>query len=208
VRAGTEHTERRQRLEQELHERVQSWRLPPGVEALQAWRGVPLPVAVTTGAELGDWTRVEHPRPLRKYPGLLPSPYPSGERRRQGALPKAGHAHARRALVEGAWASRSPAQVSRPPQLRLDKLPNPSQAISWKAQGRRCKRFRRVRARGQHANHVVVAMARELRGFMWASANQLPVTPSPLDDHGPPPGKVTNLPGKRRGPGVGPPATA
>src|SRR5262247_677552 len=36
VRAITEHSERLQRLEQELHEQVKSWRLQPVVEALQA----------------------------------------------------------------------------------------------------------------------------------------------------------------------------
>jgi transposase len=40
VRAVTEHTERLQRLEQELQEHVKSWRLHPVVEALQALRGV------------------------------------------------------------------------------------------------------------------------------------------------------------------------
>jgi hypothetical protein len=32
-------------------------------------------------------------------------------------------------------------------------------------------------ARGKHANQVVVAIARELVGFMWAIAKQVPVTP-------------------------------
>jgi transposase len=47
----------------------------------------------------------------------------SGERRRQGSITKAGNTHARRAfaLVEGAWASRYPAKVSRHLQLRLEK---------------------------------------------------------------------------------------
>jgi transposase len=36
-----------------------------------------------------------------------------GEQRRQGSLTKAGNARARRALVEGAWAYRYPAKVSR-----------------------------------------------------------------------------------------------
>jgi transposase len=52
VRAVTEHTERLQRLEQELQERVKTWRLAPVVEALQALRGVQFTVAVTTVAEL------------------------------------------------------------------------------------------------------------------------------------------------------------
>jgi transposase len=177
VRAVTEHTERLQRLEQELHEQVQSWRLHPVVEALQALRGVQFTVAVTTVAELGDLSRFDNPRQLMKFLGLIPSEYSSAERRRQGSITKAGNTHARRALVEGAWAYRYPAKVSRHLQLRLETQPKAIQDISWKAQVRLCKRYRRLMARGKHANQVVVAIARELVGFMWAIAKQVTVTP-------------------------------
>lgn len=110
--------------------------------------------------------------------GLIPSEYSSGERRRQGSLTKAGQTHARRALVEGAWASRDPANVRRPWPRRLEKLPKPIKDIRWKAHVRRCTRVRRLLARGKHANSVVVALARELVGLMWAIATQVPVTPS------------------------------
>jgi transposase len=177
VRAVNEHTERLQRREHELQEQVKSLRLHPVVEALQALRGVQCTVAVTTVAELGDLTRFEPPRALRKFLGLTPSEYSTGERRRQGSLTKAGNTHARRALVEGAWAYWYPAKVSRPLQLRLAKPPKSLQDLSWKAQGRLCKRYRKLIARGKHANQVVVAMARELVGCMWAIAKQVPVTP-------------------------------
>jgi transposase len=49
--------------------------------------------------------------------GLMPSEYSSGVQRRQGAITKAGNTHARRVLVEGAWADRDPAKVSRHLQL-------------------------------------------------------------------------------------------
>ena len=113
VRAITDHTERLARLEQELPEHVQTWRLAPVVDALQALRGVPCTVAVTTGAALGDLTRVDNPRPLMHSLGLTPSEYSTGERRQPGGITKTGTSHARRALVEGAWASRDPAKVSR-----------------------------------------------------------------------------------------------
>jgi transposase len=177
VRAVNEHMERLGRLERELQDQVQSWRLYPVVEALQALRGVQFTVAVTTVAELGDLTRFDNPRPLMKFLGLIPSEYSSGERRRQGTITKAGNTHARRALVEGAWSSRYPAKVSRHIQLRLEQQPKAIQDISWKAQVRLCKRFRRLIARGKNANQVVVAIARELVGFMWAIAKQVPVTP-------------------------------
>jgi len=110
---------------------------------------------------------------------------PPGERRRQGSITTAGHTHARRALVAGAWAYRYPAKVSRHLQRRLENHPKRIQDLSWKAQVRLCKRYRRLIARGQQANQVVVAMARELVGFLWAIAKQLPGTPSlhqPLED--------------------------
>jgi transposase len=177
VRAVTEHPERLQRLEQELQDQVKSWRLNPVVEALQALRGVQFTVAVTIVAELGDLTRFDNPRPLMSYLGLTPSEYSSGERRRQGTITKAGNTHARRALVEGAWAYRYPAKVSRHLQLRLEELPKPIQDISWKAQIRLCKRYRQLSARGKHANQVVVAIARELIAFMWAIAKEVPLIP-------------------------------
>ena len=106
----------------------------------------------------------------------MPSAYSSGARRRQGTMTTAGNAHARRVLVEGAWAYRYPAKVSRHRQLRLAKQPKAMQAISWQAQGRLCTRYRQLMARGKHANQVVVAMARELVDFMWAMAKAVPVT--------------------------------
>ena len=169
------HSERLQRLEHERQEHVKAWRLAPVVEALQAWRGVPFPVAVTLVAAMGDLTRFENPRALRKFLGLIPSEYSTGERRRQGSITTAGHTHARRVLVEGAWAYQYPAKVSRHLQLRLEKQPKVIQDISWKAQVRLCKRYRRLVARGKHANVVTVAIARELTGFMWAIAKEVPV---------------------------------
>jgi transposase len=142
VRAVNEHTERLQRLAQECHEQVNAWSLYPVVEALQALREGPCTVAVTTVAELGDLTRFDTPRELMKFLGLIPSEYSTGERRRQGSITKAGTTHARRALVEGAWAYRCPAKVSRHLQLRLEKQPKIIQDISWKAQVRLCKRYR------------------------------------------------------------------
>jgi transposase len=177
IRAVTEHTERLQRLDQARPEHVNSWRLHPVVEALQALRGGQLTVAGTTVAERGDWTRFETPRPLMKYLGLSPAESSTGARRRQGAMTKAGNTHARRALIAGAWADRDPANVSRPFQRRLEQQSKVLQDIRWKAQGRLCTRARRLMARGKHANQVVVAIARALVGCMGAIAKQVPVIP-------------------------------
>jgi transposase len=172
----SEQTERLQRLEAELPALVQTWRWAPVVEAIQALRGVQFIAAVTLIAELGDLSRFASPRQLMSYLGLTPSEHSSGERRRQGAITKTGNAHARRVLVEGAWAYRYPAKVSRHLQLRLEKVPKVIQDMSWKAQVRLCKRYRRLVARGKNVNQVVVAIAREMAAFVWAIAREVAVT--------------------------------
>jgi transposase len=163
-------TERVPRLDHARPEPVQAWRRPPVGAALEGLRGVPCPVAVTRGAARGDLTRVEPPRPGLHDLGLIPAAAASGARRRQGALPPAGHTQARHAWVDGAWASREPAQVSHHLPRRLDKPPPVIQDISGQAQVRRGQRSRRGLARGTHAHQVVVAMARELAGLMGAIA--------------------------------------
>jgi len=61
-------------------------------------------------------------------------------------------------------------------QLRLETQSKIIQDISWKAQVRLCQRYRRLVARGTHANVVTVAIARELAGCMGAIARAVPIT--------------------------------
>jgi transposase len=173
LRTVLEHHQRLLRLETELQEELKPWRFFPVVQALQALRGVQWTVAVTTVAELGDLTRFHNPQQLMAYLGLVPSEHSTGERRRLGSITKAGNAHARRALIEGAWAYRYPAKVSPIIQKRQEGIPKTIQDIAWKAQVRLCKRYRRMVARGKHPNVVVTAIARELAAFMWAIARQV-----------------------------------
>jgi len=140
VQTGTEQRERLGRLELELHAQVQTWRFAPVVEALQALRGVQGTVAVTTVAAWGDLTRFENPRQRMHSLGLTPAAYASGARRQQGSMTTTGHSHARRALVEGAWAYRYPATGSRHLPRRREQLPKAMQALRWQAQGRLCTR--------------------------------------------------------------------
>jgi hypothetical protein len=152
VRAMAQCFERVGRLEVELAEHVKSWRLSPVVEALQALRGVRFTVAVTAIAELGDLTRFAKPRQLMSFLGLHPSEHTSGDKRRLGGIAKTANSHARRALVEGAWAYRFPARVSKQIQARQQNLPEPVRDIAWRAQVRLCKRFQKMIARGKNAN--------------------------------------------------------
>ena len=163
------------RLEQSLRDALAGWLLAPVVAALQALRGVQLIAAVTLVAEIQDFHRFANPRQLMAYLGLVPSEDSSGQRRRQGAITKAGNSAARRMLVEVAHLYRYPARVSADMAKRQSDLPKAVTDIAWTAQLRLCARFKRLAARHVPHNKIVVAIARELSGFVWAIACE--VTP-------------------------------
>jgi len=52
-------------------------------------------------------------------------------------------------------------------------VPKAIQDLSWQAQGRLWKRYRRLVARGKQVNQVVVALAREMAAFVWAIAREM-----------------------------------
>lgn len=177
VNTITERTQRVERLERMLAEQVKDWHFAPLVDALQAMRGMRFINAVTVIAELGDLTRFDNPRQLMCFLGLVPSQYSSGERTRHGSITKSGNRHARRNLVEAAWAYRYQAKVSREIQIRQAKIPLVIREIAWKAQLRLCARYRKLVARGKNKNIVVVAIARELVAFMWDIAHHVHLKP-------------------------------
>lgn len=166
--------ERLARIESAIREHVVDWRFFPVVEALQALRGIQLIAAATLVAEIGTIERFPHPRQLMAYLGLIPSEHSSGNKRRQGKITKAGNGHARRMMVEVAWLYRYPARVAPILQKRLEQVSAPVREIAWKAQVRLCARFRRLAARKLPHNKIVIAIARELAGFIWAIAQVQP----------------------------------
>ena len=173
VLAVAESTARVGRLTQSIEAQLADWRWQPLVVALQACRGIQLIHAVRIVAELGDLSRFTHPRQLMAYLGLIPSEDSSGERRHQGAITKAGNSSARRALVEAAHAYQYRAAVTPVIARRQGGIPKAVTDIAWKAQLRLCARFRRLSTRGVNRNKIVVAVARELAGFVWAIAQQI-----------------------------------
>ena len=167
-------TARRDRLTAQIEVMLADWVLAPVVHALQSLRGLALVAAATVIAELGDITRFTNPRQLMAYLGLVPSEHSSGGTRRQGGVTKAGNATARRMLVEAAWSYRFPARISREQLLRQETLPKPIRDTAWKAQVRLCGRYRKLSRAGKPATTVTTAIARELAGFVWAIACQMP----------------------------------
>jgi hypothetical protein len=58
--------------------------------------------------------------------------------------------------------------VSEAIRLRSQGVSGEVKRIAWRAQERLCARFRKLTARGKNKNRTVIAVARELAGFMWA----------------------------------------
>jgi len=173
VAAVEEAGARLERLGGAIATQLEPWRWRPLVEALQALRGISAIHAVRIVAELGDLTRFDSPRKLMGYLGMIPSEDSSGRRRRQGRITKAGNSSARRALIEAAWAYAHPARVSWPIARRQTGLAKRVTDLAWRAQLRLCARFRKLSARGLNRNTIVVAIARELSGFVWAIAQDI-----------------------------------
>lgn len=158
------------RLDAQIRELVPSWSMAPVVEALTAHRGVNLLVATTVVAEIGDLTRFDRARALMGFVGLVPSLHASGQGRRTGKITKTGNGHARRCLVEAAWAFRHPARRTAHLRRRLRSQTPEVQDLAWKAQVRLCGRYRKLVGRGKQHNKVITAIARELVAFLWATA--------------------------------------
>ena len=169
----TESATRIARLEQALREQLPGWGLRPVVQALMAMRGMQLIAAMTLVAELQDFTRFAHPRQLMAYVGLVPGEHSSGPKRRQGSITKAGNSAARRMLVEVAWQYLHGPRVSPIIARRHDQVPAAITDIAWAAQLRLSAKFMRLLARKVMKTKAVVAVARELVGFVWAIARQV-----------------------------------
>jgi len=166
-------TARLTRLEDAIAEQAQTSPMAPLLGALQTLRGVAAVTAATVVAELGDLTRFASPRQLMAYAGLVPGEHSSGGRTRRGGITKTGNAHVRRVVVEAAWHYRHPPRVGATLRRRQAGQPAAAVAIAWTAQGRLHQRFRRLLGRGKLKQEAVVAVARELLGFLWAIARQV-----------------------------------
>ncbi len=173
LHAVDESHQRVERFADQLRETVASWRMAPVAEALQALRGVSLIASASILSELGDLTRFDKPRQLMAFLGLVPSQYSSGPSQRMGHITKTGNSHARRMLVEAAWAYRFGARVSRGLRDRQENQPQGVRDIAWKAQTRLCGKYRRMLARGKTKPVITTAVARELLGFIWAIAREV-----------------------------------
>ena len=103
------------------------------------------------------------------YTGLVPAEYSSGEKTCRGHITKAGSEPVRTTLTEAACAYRHAPAIGAGLRRRQAGADPETLARSWKAQRRLHVRYvHLVHAGGKAAPEAVVAVARELAGFVWA----------------------------------------
>jgi len=151
---------------------------------LCSFRGIKTVTAMTLITEIGDFNRFRSAKALMSFLGLVPREHSSGESRRQGGISKTGNSRCRGALVEAAWKYASNLGPSTDLKRRRAGVDPAVVAHATKAQRRLNKKFRGMTERNKERRKAVVAVARELVGFIWAVMTDRvtpPVLPAVVD---------------------------
>jgi len=136
---------------------------------LTAFKGIKTLIALSFVAEIGDFRRFPNARQFMAYLGLVPSERSSGNKRRQGAITKAGNSHLRRLLVEAAWHYRSYHPSSRVLTERRKGVDPQILTYANRAGRRLSRKYMHLLLRGKRSQVAVTAVSRELAGFLWGA---------------------------------------
>jgi transposase len=120
--------------------------------------------------EIGGFRRFGSAEAFMPYLGFVPGENSSGGKRRQGSITKAGNSHLRRLLIESAWHYAPPARVGERLVRRRAGCPAAVIDHADKALYRLHKKYIRLVLGGKQKNVAITAVARELAGFIWATA--------------------------------------
>lgn len=162
--------ERVARLTGLVEEQALNPTVAPAVGRLRALRGVDTVTAMTLVSEIIDLRRFARPTQLMNFLGLVPSEHSSGPSKCRGSITRAGNTHVRRVLVEAGWHYRhSPRGTGVSIKKRRAGQPPKVVEIARKAEMRLHAKYQRlVLGKGKRPTVAVVAVARELAGFVWA----------------------------------------
>jgi len=148
-------------------------RYASAVATLRCFRSIDTVTAVGLAVELHNFDRFTAPRRLMSFVGLVPSEHSSGSTRRQGAITKTGNSHVRRLLIEAAWNYRHRPHVGTPLRNRRKGQSPRVIALADRAMLRLHRRYQSMTLKGLAPQKAIVAMARELTGFVWAALSPL-----------------------------------
>jgi transposase len=160
--------ERVKRLEAALHQCAQTTPQAAVIQALQAFRGIGFLSAATIVAEAGDLRRFPTAPQFMGYTGAVPSEASSGPKHARGRITRTGNSALRHILGEAAQHARHAPSLSDELKRRQKHAPAAVIDLAWRAQLRLHARYRHLSGRlGPHK--AIVAVARELAGFVWAA---------------------------------------
>jgi transposase len=137
--------------------------------------GIDVMSGIGLASELLDVRRFQKPGQLMAFVGLTGREYSSGPVVRRGAITKTGNAHVRHLLIQAAWKYTRKPVASKRLREHWKSQPAALEAIAQKARDRLYKRYHHLVNRGKAKQKAVVAVARELAGFLW-SAGQIEAT--------------------------------
>ncbi len=160
------------RLAESMATLAEECSLWPYIKALRACRGIDMITAAGIMFELVDLKRFPSAPHLMSYLGLVPSEDSSGKRRRQGSITKAGNSQVRRLLVEAAHNNGHSPKVTQRLRKRQEGVSQEVVDIAWRAQERLYRKRLVLFNRGKPKTCIVIAMARELVGFVWDIGQQ------------------------------------
>ena len=99
--------------------------------------------------------------------GMTPSEHSTGGKPKRGGITKAGNSRVRKLLVEAAWNMTRSNKAGGRVKRRREGQPGWAIDIAEKAQVRLHSRYWDLVSKRKHPNKAVMAIARELAGFIW-----------------------------------------
>ncbi|MCA9759747.1 MAG: IS110 family transposase [Candidatus Eisenbacteria bacterium] len=166
--------DRRGRLAEAMETLAQEDRYRQQVGLLRCFHGVDTQAAITVASEIFDIERFSSPRGLMAYVGLVPTVSQSGEQiARHGSITKTGNRYVRWILGQVAWHARRPPRVGYRLKKRREGQPAWAIELANRAQRRCHKRYWALVNRGVLPQRAVVAVARELIGFLWEGLTEV-----------------------------------
>lgn len=178
LRACEEAEGRLECLNQQVRDLAQGKEHAVIVRYLRCLKGIDTLSAVTLAVEAQDFRRFKKAREFMSYSGLVCSEFSSGQMVKRGSITKTGNAHIRRILGEAAWSYRRGNVVNRELLERREGCPREVVAIARAGQDRLCRKFARLTHKGKLVQKAVIAVARELGGFVWAIGQEAAKAPA------------------------------
>ena len=155
-------------LDEQIEELARSEIYASSVKKLRAFKGIGTLTAMVLLAEITDFRRFPTPRALMAFLGLIPSEESSGDKRKDGAITKAGNVRCRTSVIEAVQHYVRKPKISSQMKANLAEVDGKSANIALHCMYRLHKRFWALSMKGKIRPVALTAIAREFVGFIWA----------------------------------------